>query len=330
MPLFAPTSVLLLSTAFTTSYLGSIYLLPSTRISLPPPPPTASDATDLANSIPASDPSAAAPEKRDRNHPAVIKARLLAVSFSSVSSCLALPVVLSRYTGESFSASIPPSLELLGLTLPPTCADMARLVLFPLGLTASLFAGSLYIQYLEGELPGQWRGGRWASLKQRFDGWRGMRTYVVAPLTEELTFRSCIVAVSYLGGWSAKWMVFLGPLWFGLAHVHHAWETYLARGRTKQGLIQGVAQSIFQFLYTTLFGWYATFLFLRTGSLIPPFLAHSFCNAMGLPPLGWALQVWPEKKLSLWASYLAGMATFSYGLWRWTEPALWNGSLYWA
>ena len=29
---------------------------------------------------------------------------------------------------------------------------------------------------------------------------------------------------------------------------------------------------------------------------MPPFLAHVFCNIMGIPPLGWALQVWPEKK----------------------------------
>lgn len=32
------------------------------------------------------------------------------------------------------------------------------------------------------------------------------------------------------------------------------------------------------------------------GSILPPFLAHVFCNIMGIPPLGWALQVWPDKK----------------------------------
>lgn len=33
------------------------------------------------------------------------------------------------------------------------------------------------------------------------------------------------------------------------------------------------------------------------GSVIPPFLAHSFCNLMGLPPLAGALRQWPDKKL---------------------------------
>lgn len=55
--------------------------------------------------------------------------------------------------------------------------------------------------------------------------------------------------------------------------------------------------AVFQFAYTTLFGWYAAFLFIRTGSVLPPFFAHALCNSLGLPPLAWALQVWPQKKL---------------------------------
>jgi len=182
------------------------------------------------------------------------------------------------------------------------------------------------------------------------------------------------------------------------AHVHHAYESYLAGGRTKKALIQGclvsseqtdplsqlspplTSQSVsavltaFQFAYTTLFGWYATYLFLRTGmllsppsplflrlieplyplnctgSIIPPFLAHAFCNSMGLPPLSYALQVYPDRKLcrssstlhvgprlmlgferdtAIWTSYLGGIGLFIYGFWRWTEPGLFGGSLYW-
>jgi len=33
------------------------------------------------------------------------------------------------------------------------------------------------------------------------------------------------------------------------------------------------------------------------GSVMPPFLAHVFCNIMGVPQLAWALKVWPERKL---------------------------------
>jgi len=35
-------------------------------------------------------------------------------------------------------------------------------------------------------------------------------------LTEELSFRSCVVAASFLGGWSQRKLVFVTPLWFGL------------------------------------------------------------------------------------------------------------------
>ncbi|GAA5867209.1 hypothetical protein JCM8547_003119 [Rhodosporidiobolus lusitaniae] len=328
---------LLLSGAFTTAYLGSIYLLPSTRVSLPPPPPANPPEADLASSIPAKQNPQAS--KRDRNHPSVIKARLLAVSLASTASCAALPFAVSTSASSSFAgyrAALPVSLRLLGLSLPSTtAAQTARLLFLPgLGLTASLFAGSFYVQYLAGELPWQpeWtraKGGWFSVFKSKFEGWRGVRNLIVAPLTEEITFRSCIIAASYLGGWSKKQIVFLTPLWFGLAHVHHAWETYFAGGRTKQALLQGVFQSTFQFAYTTLFGWYASFLFLRTGSIIPPFLAHSLCNSLGLPPLHWALQVWPEKKLSLYGTYLAGIATFVYGCWRWTEPVLFGSSVYW-
>ncbi|GAA5999127.1 CAAX prenyl protease [Rhodotorula paludigena] len=328
MPLLSPTSTLLTSSAFTSAYLASIYLLPSTRISVAPhSPPAQAQPSDIAATVPAV-------EHRDRNHPNVIKARLLAVSLASLGSCASLPLVLQRAapaTYPSYTSATRTALRLLGFApLPSTWSGLARLLLYPAGLTASLFAGSLYVAWLEGDLPGQ-RGARtWAQWKARFGGWRGVRNYILAPLTEELSFRSCIVAASFLGGCSTKQLIFLTPLWFGLAHVHHAWETYLAGGRTKQALTQGVMQSTFQFVYTTLFGWYATFLFLRTGSIIPPFLAHAFCNTMGLPPLAWALKVWPEKKASLWGTYIAGISTFVYGFWRWTDPALFGGAnVYW-
>jgi prenyl protein peptidase len=42
-------------------------------------------------------------------------------------------------------------------------------------------------------------------------------------------------------------------------------------------------RSLFQLTYTTLFGGYATFVFMRTGSLLSVVLLHTFCNWMGLP-----------------------------------------------
>lgn len=44
-----------------------------------------------------------------------------------------------------------------------------------------------------------------------------------------------------------------------------------------------ILRTLLQLAYTTLFGGYATFLYLRTGSLLGVILVHAFCNWMGFP-----------------------------------------------
>ncbi len=53
---------------------------------------------------------------------------------------------------------------------------------------------------------------------------------------------------------------------------------------------------VFQLSYTTLFGSFASYLFLRTGSILPPITAHIFCNIMGLPQLGYEVSRFPKQK----------------------------------
>ena len=75
--------------------------------------------------------------------------------------------------------------------------------------------------------------------------------------------------------------ILLTPLYFGIAHIHHFYEFTLTNQRTPLG--PALAITLFQFSYTVIFGWYASFVFLRTGSLLAVVLCHSFCNWMGLP-----------------------------------------------
>lgn len=75
--------------------------------------------------------------------------------------------------------------------------------------------------------------------------------------------------------------VFLSPLVFGLAHLHHFYEFRITHPQVP--VMFGLLRSLMQLGYTTLFGAYATFLFLRSGSLIAVFVVHAFCNCMGLP-----------------------------------------------
>lgn len=80
------------------------------------------------------------------------------------------------------------------------------------------------------------------------------------------------------------------------AHLHHAYESYIKGGRTKESLKRSLLVSSLQFAYTCVFGWYANFLFLRSGSILPPLVAHVYCNIMGLPNPIEASKQYPKRK----------------------------------
>lgn len=82
---------------------------------------------------------------------------------------------------------------------------------------------------------------------------------------------------------SVSRLIFATPLYFGVAHIHHFYEFLLTHPDAP--LSAAIARSLFQFGYTSVFGFFAAFIFLRTGNLPAVILAHSFCNWMGLPRL---------------------------------------------
>lgn len=96
-------------------------------------------------------------------------------------------------------------------------------------------------------------------------------------------FRSAITPLHLLARVSPGRVVFIAPLYFGIAHIHHFYEFQLTHPDTPA--LAALLRSLFQFGYTTVFGWYATFIYLRTGSLLAVILVHSFCNWCGLPRL---------------------------------------------
>ncbi|EAU32343.1 hypothetical protein ATEG_06959 [Aspergillus terreus NIH2624] len=148
-------------------------------------------------------------------------------------------------------------------------------------LTAVLFTGPLFERGIaEGEWKDWIRGSR---VSETLRGWIGWRNYVAGPITEEIMFRSAIVPLHLLAKISPGRIVFVAPLYFGIAHVHHFYEFRLTHPDTS--VLAALFRSLFQFSYTTIFGWYATFIYLRTGSLPAAILAHTFCNWCGLPRL---------------------------------------------
>jgi prenyl protein peptidase len=148
-----------------------------------------------------------------------------------------------------------------------------------LALTAILYLGPLFELVFVDRVFGQLRRGR--TIVATLSSWQGYRNYVAGPVTEEVIFRSVLIAVSLLAKLSSSQIVFLTPLYFGIAHIHHFYEFTLTHPHTP--LLPAVLRSVFQFAYTTLFGWYAAFVYVRTGSLYACIIIHTFCNMMGLP-----------------------------------------------
>lgn len=101
------------------------------------------------------------------------------------------------------------------------------------------------------------------------------------PFTEEVLFRSASVPLMLLAQTSVTKTIFLSPVIFGLAHLHHFYEFRISHPQVPISV--ALLRSMLQLTYTSLFGAYATFLFLRTGSLLAIFVVHAFCNCMGLP-----------------------------------------------
>ncbi|KAJ7480743.1 hypothetical protein FB451DRAFT_1394813 [Mycena latifolia] len=287
----------LLAFLFSSSYVGSLYLAKNARIRF-----TAPDASQGV-------------QPGSRDDPAVIRARLTVVTIASAFTCGAVYFLVSQ------SASTQPllkTLEVLGVRWPVTMLSYLQ--------TPLLFLGPLYASFLASALPGQANFSLKHNVIDVFCTWIGFRNYVWGPLTEEVVFRACVLAAYAMGG-AARWkMVAFAPLMFGLAHVHHAWETYNRLGRTKSALQRAAFSTLFQTAYTTLFGAHTSYLFLRTSSLVPPLAAHVFCNIMGVPQMGAEVGRFPKRKNAIRAAYALGIVLFISTLVPWTADST---SLYW-
>lgn len=238
-----------------------------------------------------------------------------AIKFPQLLLALGIPLPLS----------VPTFLTSAWIPLQPSIWEFAAshllpAAILPLALTMTLFAGPLYVEWLDDCLPlpkllsrarrttsdkdsSLPRPSPWQKVKSwvsNYSNLLGLRNFVIGPATEEIIWRSSILSVYHYAGTGRKWLIFGTPLWFGIAHLHHAWETYRTRkanpSQSASALRFAVLQTSFQFTYTTLFGWYANFLFLRTGSILPPLLSHVFCNIMGFPNPASAAEYFPEKK----------------------------------
>ena len=238
-----------------------------------------------------------------RDHPSTVRRRMYAILVVCLLAPSALYLLVWLLLGHM---SIVSFMVELGVKL----NGFPAAVCFPTLLVVVLYAGPIFQAWLEGTPVIGVSHHRWDIV---------LRNYIIAPFAEELVFRSCMlpVLVPALGQLRA---VLICPLFFGIAHVHHLVEWYRKPGAMP--FSEACLTVFFQFCYTSIFGLFEGFLFVRTGHLAANVLCHALCNVLGLPPFDRAL-AHPRKYLILFV-YVVGFVMFFVLLFPLTAPSIYH------
>ena len=119
------------------------------------------------------------------------------------------------------------------------------------------------------------------------------RNIIFAPISEEIVFRSVIIASLYvaainnnhnipLNGNDSLQIALASPIWFAAAHIHHIYD----KVKCGMGIGTAILSTLIQMFYTSIFGFISAILFMRTGSIFSSIISHMICNFMGLPDIG--------------------------------------------
>ncbi|PNF23073.1 CAAX prenyl protease 2 [Cryptotermes secundus] len=248
----------------------------------------------------------------NRDHPSTIKKRFFSVFVMMFIS----PLFLYFFSQEHIlqKATL---WQLLGLRM----HGLLPAIVIPMFLTMVLFLGPLSMQGFSGLWKLYTEPMYWMS---NLTNLIWLRNYVVAPLSEEFTFRACMLPL-LLQCFRPMTAVFVCPLFFGVAHFHHMVE----RMRSGLDLKRALMISCFQFSYTTLFGAYSAFLFAKTGHFVAPFAAHAFCNHMGFPDFGEILTYKDPQRMLLMSLFVFGLVAWCILLTPLTNPAWYSNNLFW-
>ena len=243
-----------------------------------------------------------------RDHPSTIKQRMLRVSIVCIVGPIFVYLVADQDTRLTFFRHLGINLNNIGFA-----------TLLPLSLTTILFAGPIILYLLTEGIEGIRED---IITIEHFSDLKWYRTVVVAPISEELIFRACMMPL-LVPVYGVVQSIFIAPLFFGVAHFHHIWEEIKKGNEVSKVLLV----SCFQFLYTTVFGIYSAFIFLRTGNIMGPILCHSFCNMIGFPDFGAVPHC--KNPLLVGFMFILGSILFSFLLFPLTSPYI-HESIYWS
>lgn len=225
----------------------------------------------------------------ERNTPVRIKQRWISVAITCVCSFL-----ICLYLYQPFPSYLA-VLEDIGFRL-----NLVEQLVYSLTSLLSiliLFFGPLYAEATRKDQtkPFQHYIDIWEDIKKGdLQTWRNV---IIGPVAEEFVFRGCMCSLLLGAGWTPLATIVGSPLLFGLAHFHHL-------------AIKHPAEVVFQFAYTTLFGWIAAYYFVRTRYVLGAVLAHMFCNATGLPDLSLIGRA-PRPSLII-VTYVLGLVAFFF------------------
>lgn len=219
-------------------------------------------------------------KERARDDPIVIKFRLKRVTMICSGWILLLPLILKLWGGYNSKTEVIRSLGLLpGLTKSRSLKSDLEAVGYTVVQFCILFIGPI-LEYARGAWCKETSISR--DFRDSFILFEGFRNYVFAPLTEELIYRSVVLTLMYPTHITTSTLL-LTPLFFGLAHIHHAYAL-VKDGRNSFSNI--IIATFFQAFYTTLFGILSNYVFLRSKhNLSCSVLAHTICNLNGIPEI---------------------------------------------
>lgn len=109
------------------------------------------------------------------------------------------------------------------------------------------------------------------------------------------------------------------------AHLHHMIER-LRMGMDKK---TAIIISFFQFFYTSIFGIYSAYLFMRTGHFVAPFIVHAFCNHMGFPDIPDLISQPEPKRCIFLFLYVMGLVGWILLLPTITTPLWFQNQQFW-
>ena len=263
--------------------------------------------------------------QKQRNEPRIIRQRMKYILYICCINIVIVPLILSQitdgrlsYTENFLQMGIIPGYHFDGTW------DLARwtydnlrsvtliCVLYMGPITDTVLCYVIYMGYKD----------IWYDFLNNFNDIWGVRNYIFAPITEELVFTGMLLTcqMSMNAPLRTQWDLLkfvVGPsLYFGVAHIHHAWEM-VQDGEQSMAYI--IMITMFQALYTTIFGTLSNYIYLVTGgNLWSCILLHGICNLLGFPSgseLASKIKSPVSKKLwnHVYISLLVvGLISFSY------------------